>query len=429
MSACEKSRGQGAFEYIILLGGLVVIATLATMLSQSVQTASSNQTQVSYTQFGQVLANNTPTPRPPHQDTASPLVSQIAPVSASAGELVQFYASASDDTTVATCDFYWNGAREGSMNLTGNASAVTASYVKLVASSASNVYATCYDSDGKSASGAPVDVAVLGAPSIPPTPSPTPTPSPSPTASPTPTPSPSPAPSGTPVPSLASCDFESGNCGFGYFANNGPVVVPGWGESYSSNAVGGLSSARKYAGSYSYYGNVSISGTMSGLPVPLTEEVVLTTPTYSGSVAGKAVSIWLGSSTVGGTDSHSHSFTAYVCSTNPPYNGNCIPLSIGGESCSCETSAAYPSQNCPNYPACLDSDLNGHSMNYVSSAAGADGATWYKYSYQTPSDVGNSLRFTFNINVTKWNSLSGSIHTNYWLDDFCLSASNQPCSP
>lgn len=146
----------------MLLGGLVVMATIATLLSQTLVTSTSNQSSGTYTQFSQQLANTTATIAPtPLADLFPPSVGQVSPTSVSAGNNA-FFASATDDTGIVRCDLYWNGAKEGPMGLTGSTTSVTAEYSMYVSGSASNVYANCTDVTGKYSTGTPVSVAVSG---------------------------------------------------------------------------------------------------------------------------------------------------------------------------------------------------------------------------------------------------------------------------
>ncbi len=70
-----QSRGQGAFEYLMLLGGIVVISMMATVLSQSISTAVTSQinnTALNITQLGQL--NSTPSPTPTDPPTPTPSI-------------------------------------------------------------------------------------------------------------------------------------------------------------------------------------------------------------------------------------------------------------------------------------------------------------------------------------------------------------------
>ncbi len=161
MCARNQRRGQGALEYLLLLAGLIFVSTVAFTLSQGTQTSTGQQVNASYSQIVQQL-KNTPTPSPapvtPVPDTTPPTVGLISPTSASVGVSTTYSATVTDNVWVSSCDFYWNGAKEGAMSLAGG----LASYTKTVGSPGSypNVYANCSDASGNRASGAGVSVGI-----------------------------------------------------------------------------------------------------------------------------------------------------------------------------------------------------------------------------------------------------------------------------
>ncbi|MFA6048857.1 MAG: hypothetical protein WC792_02850 [Candidatus Micrarchaeia archaeon] len=164
-------RGQGSFEYILLIGGLVLVTALGYVFLSGAATSSANQTNQTYKSFTEALKSNyTPLPLPGGggsssgcgTDTVPPTVGLIAPSSASVGTSVSFTASANDSCGVATCDFYWGGAKQDpAMSVSGSANNVTATFTKLLTADGTfEAYAKCADSPGNSGQGAAANVQV-----------------------------------------------------------------------------------------------------------------------------------------------------------------------------------------------------------------------------------------------------------------------------
>ncbi len=167
----NSKRGQGSFEYILLIAGLALAATIVFTFLQSAATSSANQTNQTYAGFTRALQTSyTPFPQSGGggalvggggPDSTMPTVNQISPSSASVGTSVVFSASANDSGGISNCYFYWNGISQGKMALSGSATNVTITFTKTPAASGSfPAYANCSDLAGNYAAGSPVSVTV-----------------------------------------------------------------------------------------------------------------------------------------------------------------------------------------------------------------------------------------------------------------------------